>query len=95
MPSVYRSLSIVYHSLFAQRISRPDDPYPSPRPPVRPRSDVSDKGDICMSILFKNCSWDQGWTPALSITTVLLSLGLLLSEPNTGEWPWRGPIGPG
>lgn len=44
---------------------------------------VNEKGDICLSILFKNCSWDRGWSPAISITSVLLSIVILLSEPNT------------
>jgi ubiquitin-protein ligase len=46
---------------------------------------VNEKGAICLSILFKDCSWDNGWSPALSITSVLLSIMVLLSEPNTGE----------
>uniref|UniRef100_A0A7S0WZE1 UBC core domain-containing protein n=1 Tax=Chlamydomonas leiostraca TaxID=1034604 RepID=A0A7S0WZE1_9CHLO len=44
---------------------------------------VNEKGDICLSILFQNCSWDTGWSPALTISSVLLSLLILLQEPNT------------
>jgi len=44
---------------------------------------ITEYGDICLSILFKNCSWDNGWSPAMSISTVLLSLMVLLAEPNT------------
>lgn len=44
---------------------------------------VNDEGGICLSILFKSCSWDNGWSPALSITGVLLSIVVLLSEPAT------------
>lgn len=35
---------------------------------------VNDQGGICLSILFKNPSWDNGWSPALSITSVLISI---------------------
>jgi ubiquitin-protein ligase len=45
---------------------------------------VSDEGGICLSILFKSCSWDNGWSPALSITSVLISIMVLMSEPATG-----------
>lgn len=44
---------------------------------------VNDKGEVCLSILFKTCSWDRGWSPALSVSSVLLSLLVLLAEPNT------------
>ncbi|GFH15911.1 putative ubiquitin-conjugating enzyme e2 [Haematococcus lacustris] len=44
---------------------------------------VNDKGGICLSILFQGCTWDQGWSPAMSISSVLLSLTILLQEPNT------------
>jgi hypothetical protein len=44
---------------------------------------VNDKGEICLSILFKSCSWDRGWSPALSVSSVLLSLLVLMAEPNT------------
>jgi hypothetical protein len=53
-----------------------------------PCAPVNEKGAICLSILFKDCSWDNGWSPALSITSVLLSIMVLLSEPNTGRG-WR------
>jgi hypothetical protein len=45
---------------------------------------VSDEGGICLSILFKSCSWDNGWSPALSVTSVLISIMVLMSEPATG-----------
>jgi len=44
---------------------------------------INDKGGICLSILIRNCSWDNGWSPALSVTSVLLSIMVLMSEPNT------------
>jgi ubiquitin-protein ligase len=44
---------------------------------------VNDRGEVCLSILFKTCSWDRGWSPALSVSSVLLSLLVLLAEPNT------------
>jgi len=44
---------------------------------------VNDRGEVCLSILFKACSWDRGWSPALSVGSVLLSLLVLLAEPNT------------
>eukprot|EP00877_Chromochloris_zofingiensis_P003445 jgi/Chrzof1/13100/Cz07g19230.t1 len=67
------------------------DNYPYDPPHVRFTTpvyhpNVNDKGEICLSIFFKNCSWDNGWSPALSITSVLLSIMVLLNEPNTGEW---------
>lgn len=46
---------------------------------------VSNEGGICLSILFKSCSWDNGWSPALSITSVLISIMVLMGEPATGE----------
>lgn len=39
---------------------------------------VSETGEICLNILKK----DDGWSPALSILKVLLSLQNLLMEPN-------------
>jgi ubiquitin-protein ligase len=45
---------------------------------------VSDEGHICLSVLLKECSWDNGWSPALSIAGVLLSILVLLGEPATG-----------
>lgn len=44
---------------------------------------VNDEGGICLSILFKSCSWDNGWTPSLSISAVLISIMVLMSEPAT------------
>jgi ubiquitin-protein ligase len=44
---------------------------------------VNDKGEVCLSILFKTCTWDRGWSPALSVGSVLLSLLVLMAEPNT------------
>ena len=40
---------------------------------------VSENGDICLNILKKE---QDGWSPALPITKVLLSLQNLLMEPN-------------
>jgi ubiquitin-protein ligase len=39
---------------------------------------VSESGDICLNILKK----DDGWSPVLSISKVLLSIQNLLMEPN-------------
>jgi hypothetical protein len=65
------------------------DSYPFDPPKVRFTTpiyhpNVNDEGGICLSILFKNCSWDNGWSPALSITSVLISIMVLMGEPATG-----------
>lgn len=44
---------------------------------------VNEGGGICLSVLFKECAWGGGWSPALSISSVLLSIVALLSEPAT------------
>lgn len=64
------------------------DGYPWDPPHVRFTTEVyhpnvNEKGDICLSILFKECSWDNGWSPAMNISSVLLSIVVLLQEPNT------------
>lgn len=43
-------------------------------PTSPPAAAVNDEGGICLSILFKSCSWDNGWTPSLSISAVLISI---------------------
>lgn len=35
---------------------------------------VNNEGGICLSILFKSCSFDNGWTPSLSISALLISI---------------------
>jgi hypothetical protein len=35
---------------------------------------INEEGGICLSILFKSCSWDNGWTPSLSISALLISI---------------------
>lgn len=44
---------------------------------------VNNEGGICLSILFKSCSFDNGWTPSLSISALLISIMVLMSEPAT------------
>lgn len=41
-------------------------------------------GNICLSILKDNCGTD-GWTPALTIGKILLSICSLLSDPNPDD----------
>lgn len=81
--------------LFALSINFSEDyPYEPPRvkmttPIYHPN--ISEKGDICLSILFKDCNWDNPWSPALSISAVLLSIVALLAEPNASH-PMRPDV---
>ncbi|KAG5462775.1 MAG: ubiquitin-conjugating enzyme/RWD-like protein [Olpidium bornovanus] len=51
---------------------------------------INSEGNICLNILKDN------WSPALTISKVLLSISALLSDPNPGEFgpPIPGGTGP-
>lgn len=51
---------------------------------------VNPEGGICLSILFKSCSWDNGWTPSLSISAVLISIMVSAAAQCTLGRCWSG-----
>ncbi|BCS83079.1 hypothetical protein QLL95_gp1044 [Cotonvirus japonicus] len=76
--------SIYENYKFKLEIELPNDyPYSAPKvkfiTPIQ-HMNVNDKGDICLNILKK-----EGWSVALNIFSILLSIIILLDQPNSDD----------